>query len=274
MILSASRRTDIPAYYGDWFLSRLKAGSFFVRNPFNPKQAKEIPVSPEDVECIVFWTKNPVPLIPYLPELDKMGYIYYFQYTLTPYDATIERNLPPKRELIRAFQELSGKLGKRKMIWRYDPVLFTGSIGVREHIEFFRVLAEQLAPHTERCVISFLDFYRKTARNIMGCGIVPPDAEMIKNVSLAFRNIAESCSLHLFSCCESLERFGISAGACIDPELIADLTGKKLERKKDRSQRKNCNCASSIDVGAYNTCSNGCVYCYANTKPFPEKRME
>ena len=119
MIISASRRTDIPAYYAKWMLERLKAGAVSIRNPFNPKQFREIILSPDKIECIVFWTKNPAPMLPLLHEIDAMGYRYYFQFTLTPYDRTIEKYLPPKTELIRTFRQLSEQIGKQKIVWRY-----------------------------------------------------------------------------------------------------------------------------------------------------------
>ena len=229
MIISASRRTDIPAYYGKWMLERLKAGTVSVRNPFNPRQSREISLSPDKIECIVFWTKNPAPMLPLLHEIDALGYRYYFQFTLTPYDRTIEN--------IRCFQSL----------------------------------AERLAPYTERCVISFLDFYRKTERNMAECPVIRPEESMIAETAEAFKEIADAHALDLRSCCEGLELYGIRSGACIDPELVEKLTHKRLSAKKDRSQRPFCNCAPSVDIGCYNTCGNGCIYCYANTKPVQKK---
>ena len=271
MIISASRRTDIPAYYGRWMLERLKTGSVSVRNPFNPKQIREISLSPYKIDCIVFWTKNPAPMLPLLHEIDAMGYRYYFQFTLTPYDRTIEKYLPPKTELIRTFRQLSEQIGKQKIVWRYDPILFTAKYGVAEHIRCFQSLAERLTPYTERCVISFLDFYRKTERNMAECPVIRPGESMIAETAGAFKNIAENHALELRSCCEGLELYGIRSGACIDPELVEKLTLKPLPIKKDKSQRPLCNCAPSVDIGSYNTCGNGCIYCYANTKPVQKK---
>ena len=266
MILSASRRTDIPAFYGDWFLESLKKGSLSVRNPFNPKQIRTVVLSPDTVDCIVFWTKNPAPLMPRLPEIDRMGYRYYFQFTLNPYGREIERNLPPKSGLVRIFQRLSRRIGKEKVVWRYDPVLFTSALDPDWHAAQFRILAERLAGFTERCVVSFLDFYRKTERNMAGSGIFPPDGSMTAAVAEAFLRIAGENGLELRSCCETLARYGIPAGACVDPDRIARISGKSLKRGKDAGQRKLCHCAPSVDIGSYNTCPAGCIYCYANAK--------
>lgn len=232
MIISASRRTDIPAYYAKWMLERLKAGAVSIRNPFNPKQFREIILSPDKIECIVFWTKNPAPMLPLLHEIDAMGYRYYFQFTLTPYDRTIEKYLPPKTELIRTFRQLSEQIGKQKIVWRYDPILFTAKYGVAEHIRCFQSLAERLAPYTERCVISFLDFYRKTERNMAECPVIRPGESMIAETAGAFKNIAEKYALELCSCCEGLELYGIRSGACIDPELVEKLTPQASADKK------------------------------------------
>ena len=159
----------------------------------------------------------------------------------------------------------------KKIVWRYDPILFTAKYGVAEHIRCFQSLAERLAPYTERCVISFLDFYRKTERNMAECPVIRPGESMIAETAGAFKNIAEKYALELCSCCEGLELYGIRSGACIDPELVEKLTLKPLPIKKDKSQRPLCNCAPSVDIGSYNTCGNGCIYCYANTKPVQKK---
>ena len=266
MILSASRRTDIPAFYADWFLEHLRTGSFTLCNPFNPKQVRMIEISPARVECIVFWSKNPVPLLPLLPEMDAMGYSYYFQFTLTPYGPDIERNLPPKTELVRLFQDLARLIGREKVVWRYDPILFTPALDPDWHVARFQELAKQLGPFTEQCVVSFLDFYRKTEKNTAHLGLIHPDESMVRTVCEAFRAIADHYNLALRSCCEELACYGIASGACIDAERIARITGKMPQCGKDKFQRRLCNCAASVDVGRYNTCSNGCVYCYANTK--------
>ena len=266
MILSASRRTDIPAFYGDWFLESLKKGSLSVRNPFNPKQIRTVVLSPDTVDCIVFWTKNPAPLMPRLPEIDRMGYRYYFQFTLNPYGREIERNLPPKSGLVRIFQRLSRRIGKEKVVWRYDPILFTPALDPDWHVARFQELAKQLGPFTEQCVVSFLDFYRKTEKHTAHLGVIRPDESMVRTVCEAFRAIADHYNLALCSCCEELACYGIASGACIDAERIARITGKMPQCGKDKFQRRLCNCAASVDVGRYNTCSNGCVYCYANTK--------
>ena len=171
MILSASRRTDIPAFYADWFLNRLREGSVLVRNPMNYHQVSEVKLTPENVDCIVFWTKNPSRLLEKLPEIDNLGYRYYFQFTLNPYDRSIEENLPEKNVLVETFKRLSDQCGPQKVIWRYDPIFVGGDYPVQYHAEQFDHLARQLNGYTEKCIFSFLDPYAKIQKAIRQLGI-------------------------------------------------------------------------------------------------------
>lgn len=264
MIISASRRTDIPAFYSDWFFNRIKEGFVLVRNPMNFHQVSKIDLSPEVVDCIVFWTKNPRPMISRLSELDK--YNFYFQFTLTSYDKTIETIVPEKKYLIKTFQELSANIGSDKVIWRYDPILLTHKFDVKYHIKWFELLAEKLSGYTKKCVISFMDMYRKTERNLKSIDLIPMSEGVMKKTAYQLSQIAKKYDLQLVTCCEDIDltECGIKPGKCIDDELISKITGKKLHIKKDPNQRLSCGCVQSIDIGAYNTCKHKCLYCYAN----------
>lgn len=264
MIISASRRTDIPAFYSDWFLNRIKEGFVLVRNPMNFRQVSQVNLSPDVVDCIVFWTKNPQPMINRLSQL--AGYNYYFQFTLTPYDNTIETNVPDKKCLIKTFQELSARIGRDKVIWRYDPILLTNKFDVKHHVKWFEFLANELNGHTKKCVVSFIDMYKKTERNLKGIDLVPMSEELMKEVAHHLSLISKRYNLQLEACCEDIDltQYGIEPGKCIDDELISKIIGKKLDIKKDPNQRLNCGCVQSIDIGAYNTCQHRCLYCYAN----------
>jgi hypothetical protein len=158
MIISCSRRTDVPAFYSDWFFNRLSEGYVLVLNPMNARQVRNVSLALPDVDCIVFWTKNPAPMLDRLHLLKD--YPKYFQFTLTPYDRDVEPNLPPKSELIDTLLRLSDKIGKKRIIWRYDPVLLTDKISIDYHVDHFGDLAKRLSGYTERCVISFIDMYR------------------------------------------------------------------------------------------------------------------
>ena len=165
MIISASRRTDIPTYYSDWLLNRVKAGYAYVRNPMNAHQISRVSLSPEVVDGIVFWTKNPIPM---LDKLDVLrDYMYYFQFTLNSYGADVERNIPSKNNvIIPAFQRLSDLLGPDRVIWRYDPIFLSETYTMDYHIRYFEELAKRLSPYTKKCTISFLDFYRNTEKDM------------------------------------------------------------------------------------------------------------
>ena len=165
MILSVSRRTDIPNYYSEWFYNRIKEGYLYVRNPMNAHQISKIILSPEVVDCIVFWTKNPEPMFSRLDELD--AYQYYFQFTLTGFGNDIECNVPHKKEhMIPVFQKLAKRIGKQKMIWRYDPIIFTDKYTPEYHLKAFRQIAEELNGYTSKCVISFVDIYTKNRKKL------------------------------------------------------------------------------------------------------------
>lgn len=265
MILSVSRRTDIPNYYSEWFFNRLKDGFLYVRNPMNFHQISEIKISPDVVDCIVFWTKNPLPMMERLDELE--AYNYYFQFTLTGYGNDVERNLPNKKtSVIPIFQELSNKIGKEKVVWRYDPIFFSNRYNAKYHLKAFRSIAEALSGYTEKCVISFLDIYPKNKKNMDNLLSYDLSDSELREFAKELSNIAKENHIKIGSCAEKvdLDEYGIIHNSCIDKELIEKIIGCKLKINKDKNQRIECGCVESVEVGTYNTCKNGCVYCYAN----------
>lgn len=265
MIISASRRTDIPTYYADWLFNRLKEEYVLVRNPMNIHQIGKISLAPEVVDGIVFWTKNPIPMLDRLSELDK--YNYYFQFTLNAYGKDVEPNIPSKNDVvIPAFQQLSKKIGRERIIWRYDPIFFNEYYTMEYHCKYFRMLAERLGPYTEKCTVSFLDLYRNTARNTKPLNIQPETQAQQIEIMQRFLEIANEYGLYIDTCAEEieLEKFGISHAHCIDKERFEQIGKYKLSVEKDPNQRPECGCIASIDIGTYNTCKNGCLYCYAN----------
>ena len=268
MIISASRRTDIPTYYSEWFFNRLREGYVLVRNPMNARQISRISLSPEAVDGIVFWTKNPVPMLSRLGELEP--YPYYFQFTLTAYGRDVEPNLPGKNGvLIPAFQELSRMAGRERVVWRYDPIFLSDRYTVDYHCRYFRVLAAKLGEYTEKCTVSFLDFYRSTARNMRSLHIREMTAAQQREMMEQFSEIAGEYGLYIDTCSEaiSLDDLGISHASCVDRERLERIGGYRLNVGRDRNQRKECGCAASVDIGAYDTCGNGCLYCYATDSP-------
>lgn len=265
MILSVSRRTDIPNYYSEWFFNRLKAGFLCVKNPMNAHQISRIPLSPETVDCIVFWTKNPEPMMERLSELSM--YPFYFQFTLTGYGKDIESGIPHKREhMIGVFKRLSEEIGSHRVIWRYDPILFNERYSPDYHLRAFGQIAESLRGYTEKCVLSFVDRYGKNRRRMDALGIYEPDEGALLEFAAEIARIAGKNGIAAASCAErmDLSACGIVHNSCIDRELIERLTGCGLAASRDRNQRAECGCVESIDVGTYDTCRSGCVYCYAN----------
>lgn len=258
MIISASRRTDIPAFYPEWFRNRLKAGEVLVPNPYNRKKVSRIKLSPDTVDCIAFWTKNPEPLIPYLREIEDMGYRYYIQMTITDYEEDIEPGVPCTEESIATFLLLSERIGKRRMDWRFDPILLNEKYTLDYHEEKFATMCQWLHKAATRCIISFVDEYKD--------GRFPEmEREEIEEMAKRLSKIAAEYKLPLYTCAEKtdLSRYGIPHGACIDKKRIRQVTGYRLDLKKDTGQRPACGCGESIDIGVYDTCLNGCRYCYA-----------
>lgn len=266
MIVSASRRTDIPAFYAEWFFDKLDKGMFTVRNPMNRNQIRVIECNPQTVDCFVFWTKNPKPFMPYMKKLDD--YRYYFQYTLNPYDSRIEKNLPDFREKIMIFRELSGRLDRREqLVWRYDPILMCENMGinVKYHTEMFRVLLEQFSGATDTCIISFLDIYQKNRKRLLMQGIRPPEREETEEILFSFSESIKGYDMSLQTCCEGVDfnKYGVKKGACIDGKRVENLAGHCIDAKSHKGQRKQCGCVESVDIGSYDTCLHGCSYCYA-----------
>ncbi len=263
MILSVSRRTDIPAFYGEWFLNRLKEGYVCVRNPFNFNMVSKIPLNSEVVDCIVFWTKDGSNFLKYLDYLDEMKYNYYFQYTITPYGNDIEERLRKKDDIIENFKQLSSKIGSNRVIWRYDPILITDNINIKWHIDKFEEMCSRLTAFTKTCIISFIDKYKKLDKNIFNT-LSPLE---ISSIIKTFSKIAKKYNIALQSCAEEIDdQLDIIRGACIDKKLIEKTFHLELDVKKDKNQRPLCDCVESIDIGEYDSCPHLCRYCYANNK--------
>ena len=264
MIISASRRTDIPAFYSQWFFNRIKEGDVLVPNPFNPKMISRVSLTPAVVDCIVFWTKNPAPMI---DRLDKLqDYNYYFQFTLNSYGEKLENNLPSVSRRIDTFKRLSDKIGKEKVIWRYDPILTNEEYNVSFHQEAFARIADGLKDHTEKCMLGFIDHYQHIRNAVGQFNIHPLTKEEIEEIAVSFKKTIDAYpSIQLDTCTTKvdLRHLNIPSGLCIDKELIERIIGCPILARKDKNQRTVCNCIESIDIGTYESCLNGCIYCYA-----------
>ncbi|WP_407309916.1 DUF1848 domain-containing protein [Desulfosporosinus sp. SB140] len=262
MIITASRRTDIPAFYSEWFINRLNEGYALVPNPRNRDRLGRINLSPNNVDCIVFWTKNPIPMFNKFELLDSMGYSYYMHFTLTPYDKLVESFLPPKSELLQVFKEVSKRLGALRTIWRYDPIVIDTFHPINWQIEQFARMCEELHSYTTRCFVSFVDAYKSISNKYR----VITRSEMLA-VAEGFSRAAEKHNIALYTCAEEIDltQFGIRHGACVEQNLIEQIIGCRIETKKDANQRVACCCIEAVDIGAYDTCPHGCTYCYATS---------
>lgn len=289
-IISASRSTDIPAFFSKWFFNRLAKGYVTWKNPFNQKVQY---VSFYETKVIVFWSKNPKPIIPYLKELDKRDIKYYFQFTLNDYEKeNLEPNVPKLENRIEIFKNLSNLIGKEKVIWRFDPLILSDFISIDDLLIKIENIGDQICNYTEKLVFSFADIgvYKKVQNNLYKQDISFREFSQddMMNFSNKLQKLNQKWNLKLATCTEKveLEKFNIIHNKCIDDELIYKIgkNDKKILdwlgvdntaslfgddylpniKLKDKGQRKECGCIMSKDIGMYNTCDHLCTYCYAN----------
>jgi len=296
IIISASRATDIPKWYPEWFFNRLKAGYIIWKNPFNQNIRQK--VSFRKTKAIVFWTKDPKPMFEYLPEIDKMGIDYYFQFTLNDYEKeNLEPNIPPLNKRIETFKQLSKKIGKERVIWRFDPLILSNDLTPEILLNRIENIGNQIHEFTEKFVISFIDIseynlvkQRLEKQNKNYREFEP--SEMMRIAEGLFE-LNKKWGLIIATCAEDwpigadLSKYGIIHNRCIDDELLKRLfpnnlelmqfltvkrnpqrtlsfTNEDINPLKDKNQRKACGCIISKDIGQYDTCMHLCIYCYAN----------
>jgi hypothetical protein len=262
MIINTGSRTDIPAFFSEWFFNRIREGYVLVRNPYFPQKVTKYLLNPDIVDCINFCTKNPAPMLPQIHELDNFGQFWYV--TITPYEKEIEPNVPPAKQVISSFQTLSDHVGLSRIGWRYDPVFLTEKYSLRYHIASFEKMAAELSGYTDVCVISFLDLYEKTRRNFPA----GKEVEQKDRITLgkAFCAIGREYGITIKSCAEGVELspYGVDCSGCLTREVLERAVCRKLLPGINTSTRRSCSCLLNCDIGVYNTCGHGCVYCYAN----------
>ena len=268
MIISVSRRTDVPCFFSDWFYNRVQEGYVCVRNPMSAHQVSRITLTPDVVDCFVFWSKNPGPMIDRLGELE--GFNYYFQFTLTGYGHDIEAGVPHKRNvMIPTFQRLAQMVGPERVVWRYDPIAFSSKYTTDYHLHAFESIATALRGCTERCVISFVDTYQKNKARLREAGLSDQGDSSLESFARELANVAKQNGMSVGTCAEKIDlaAVGIEHNACVSRELIQRIAHAQMKVGKDTGQRTECGCVQSIDIGTYNTCRLGCKYCYANFSP-------
>ncbi|MBR1797249.1 MAG: DUF1848 domain-containing protein [Clostridiales bacterium] len=265
MIINTGQRTDIPAFYSEWFANRLKDGYVCVRNPYNPHQVNRYLLSPDVVDVIGFCTKNPAPMLKYMDLLK--GYGQYWYVTITPYGKDVEPNVPDKHQVIKDFIELSKRVGINSIGWRYDPILISDRYTEEYHIHAYEKIAAALEGYTETSVISFVDLYPKVRRNFPEA--VEVTAEQKLRLGKEMIRIAASHRMTLKPCAEGdmLAPFGADTGGCMTIGTDEKAIGRHLDTPKLKGARAECACYLACDIGAYNTCKHLCKYCYANAEP-------
>lgn len=272
MIISASRRTDIPAFYSQWLINRIRAGYAAVPNPYFPDKVSRVSLKPENVDAIAFSTRSPRPLFPHLDELNERGFQYYFLITILGSPRELEPKSPSLEVALDNFLELSSRIGPERVIWRYDPIVLSSKTGIDYHISQFQSIARALKGAARRCIISYLDDYAKARPRLKtlpekGMILAQPGEvrDTVGSLTSVLAEIAADAQMEITSCAEvyNLAPYGVKPGKCIDDDLVSRLTGKPLAVKKDPAQRKVCQCAQSRDIGMYNSCLFGCLYCYA-----------
>jgi DNA repair photolyase len=294
MIVSVSRRCDIPRYHFGWFMERLDEGFADAANPFNAAQVRHVSLLPHDIDALVFWTRAPRNILDYTEELESRGFPFYVMVSLTGYPPLLEPDMPSSNSVIDTMRKLSEKISPGGVIWRYDPVLLSSISGGGFHIQNFTALADALAGSVNRVIISIYDEYKSSKRRLealekqggfsmfqhyerdSGLLTVP-----VKALLGELARIARERGIAVQSCAEKedLSSLGIKAGACIDGDLVNTLSGKSRAASgrspgglfndsgmvfgRDRNQRPHCLCAASVDIGRYGLCPAGCAYCYA-----------
>ncbi|MBQ3378795.1 MAG: DUF1848 domain-containing protein [Clostridia bacterium] len=263
MIINTGARTDTVQYFTPWLLNRFKEGYVLVRNPMFPEKVTRYELTPDKVDCVVFCSKNYGPILLDLHKItDRFNTL--FHYTITAYGRDIEPGVPSIDDSIETLLQLERKVGKKRIIWRYDPVLLTKKYTYDVHMETFEYMARRLAPHVDRCVFSFVEMYKKLKTNMPELeAITPQDRERLAK---GIGRTAEKHGLYIQTCASDADytKYGIHASGCITLEMIGRANKVRFRPLKHKGMREGCGCIESRDIGAYNACINGCRYCYAN----------
>lgn len=263
MILNTGNRTDIPAYYSEWFYNRIKEGYVLTRNPYYPEQVLRYQLTPNVIDCLCFCTKNPEPMLCRMKEIQQFSQFWFV--TITPYGKDIEPNVPKKQIVMKSFKKLSNIVGIDAISWRYDPIFISEEYPLKFHIESFAKIAENLKGYVDNCVISFIDLYEKTKRNFPKVKEVTKEEQQI--IGSEFARIGRKYNIQIRACCEETElaKYGIDVSGCMTKQVLEKALGYELMIPNGKKPaRAECNCLLGNDIGMYHTCGHGCLYCYAN----------
>lgn len=266
MILNTGGRTDTVQYYTEWLLNRFSEGYVLTRNPLFPNKISRYELTPDKVDCVVFCSKNYQPILPRLHEITDC-FNTYFHYTITAYGKDIEPGVPSIEESMETLIRLSDQVGKQRVAWRYDPVLLTKEYTIERHLQTFERMASVLAPYIDRCIFSFVEMYKKLESNMPE--LIPLSTDDMDELACGMGSIARKCGIHLQTCGTNgdYSRYGIHASGCMTLDILGEANGIEFKKLKHKGMRQGCHCIESRDIGAYDTCLNGCKYCYANKNP-------
>lgn len=264
MIINTGGRTDTVQYYSEWLLNRFKEGFVYSRNPFYPTKITRYELNPKVVDCIIFCSKNYEPILDRLNEITDNFNTYFF-YTITAYEKDIEPRVPAIDKSIETLLKLEKIIGKQRIAWRYDPVLLTEKYTIDYHLKTFDDMSNQLRGHIDRCIFSFVEMYKKLSVNMPELKAISENDKIILAKGLG--EIAQRYNIQLQTCATeyNFEEFGIHHSGCITLDILGQANNIKFKKLKHKGMRKNCNCIESRDIGFYDTCPNGCKYCYANS---------
>lgn len=263
MILQTGMRTDIPAFYSDWFINRIREGYVLVRNPYNLSSVTKYRINPDVVDLIAFCTKNPAPMLEHMDILKSYG--QYWFVTITPYGREIEPNVPDKKQVMDEFKILSKTVGIDSVGWRYDPIFISDKYSLDFHIDAFEKMAKELSEYTNTCIISFIDLYEKVLRNFPQVRMVSREERL--KIGKTFVEIGRKYGITIKACAEGeeLKNYGIDCNGCLTKATYETALGARLNMPKIKGQRNECACFFGNDIGAYDTCRHFCRYCYANS---------
>lgn len=266
MILNTGARTDTVQYFSDWLLKRFEEGFVYTRNPLFPNKVTRYELSPDKIDAVLFCSKNYAPILPRIREITSK-YRTYFHYTITAYGKDIEPGVPSIEESVKTLAELSKIVGRQKIAWRYDPVLLTQKYTIERHAQTFRWLCGQLAPYIDRCIFSFVEIYKKLQVNMPE--LIPFSESDMNILAEILGKTAKEFGIRIQTCGTNgdFSRFGIEKSGCATLEILGNANNCEFRNLKHKGLRTGCHCIESRDIGAYDTCLNGCKYCYANKNP-------
>lgn len=266
MILNTGGRTDTVQYYSKWLLNMFRQGFVYTRNPVFAQKVTKYELTPDKIDCVIFCSKNYEPILPRLYEITNK-FNTYFHYTITAYGKDIEPNVPSIDESIKTLLKLEQIVGSKRIAWRYDPVLITKNYTIEYHFKIFEYMAKKLAGHIDRCIFSFVEMYKKLQTNM-------PEIILFSNqdkneIAEGLGEIAKKYNIFIQTCAtvDSYEEYGIHKSGCMTLDILSKANGIEFKKLKHKGIRKNCNCIQTRDIGTYDSCPNGCKYCYANSSP-------